>query len=229
MKFRYRVSSAVIATAFLTGCGGLSQSPPVTSQISSGASSLYKSKRESSGCTVIKDSTGTTYTAAQTDGGYYSDVEYSSSPCQIGIYIGPSSSSKGLLYAAVNGPFAIGVYFDHAGKSASLSYGSICVHGSESNYDSCITGKSGQTTGTGLYVRDTPDVTVAYTEVDSYPAGVAVIPCPSNRDKLSIDYSTITNAVYAWSYANGRNQFFFDSPTPHRSCAGGKVGSGLTQ
>lgn len=229
MEFRYRVSTAAIAAAFLAGCGGLSQNAPATSQISSDASSLHGPKRESSGCTTIKDSTGTTYTAAQTNGGYYSDVEYSSSPCQIGIYIGPSSSSKGLSYAAVNGPFAIGIYFDHAGKSASLSYGSICVHGSESNYDSCITGQSGQTTGTGLYVRDTPDLTVLYTEVDSYPAGVAVIPCPSDRDKLTVYYSTITNAVYDWSYANGKNQFLFDSPTPHRSCAGGKVGSGLTK
>lgn len=229
MKFQYRVSAAVIAAAFLAGCGGLSQSAPVTSQIPGAASSLHEPKGDSSGCTEIKDSTGTTYTAAQTNGGYYSDVEYSLTPCQIGIYIGPSSSSKGLLYAAVNGAFAIGVYFDHAGKSASLAYGSICVHGSQSNYDSCITGKSGRTTGTGLYVRDTPDIKISYTEVDSYPAGFAAIPCPSSRNKLRIDYSTITNAVYAWSYANGRNQFFFDSPKPHRSCAGGKVGSGLTQ
>ncbi|HEY2477061.1 MAG TPA: hypothetical protein VGI19_19930 [Candidatus Cybelea sp.] len=45
----------------------------------------------------------------------------------------------------------------------------------------------------------------------------------------SLAYDFERHGYNGCPYANGRNQVFFDSPKPHRSCAGGKVGSGLTR
>ncbi len=226
MKKFYRFAGAAFAAAFFTACGGANQSSPQTSQVPSGHSSSHQLKRNASGCIPIQDSTGARYTAAQTGGGYYFDVESSSTPCTIGIYINGSNGPNTLSYAAVNGPFNIGIYFDNAGDGASLSYASICLHGSTMNYDGCVLGGRIRSPGTGLYVRKTPRISVAYTEIDSYTAGFATNPCPNKTNKLSVDYTTITNTIYPWSYGGGKNSFFFDSPKPKRSCKGSSIGPG---
>jgi hypothetical protein len=225
MKCFYSFAGAAIAAAFFTACGGANQSAPITSQVTSARSSSHQLKRDASGCISIQDSTGAKYTAAQTGGGYYSDVEFSSTPCTVGIYINGSNGPNSLAYAAVNGPFDIGIYFDSARRGASVSYASICIHGSTTNYDGCLTGAS-RGFGTGLYIRNTPRISVAYTEIDSYTAGFATDPCPNKANKIRVDYTTITNAVYPWSYAHGKGSFFFDSPKPKSSCKGSGVGAG---
>lgn len=226
MKRFYMFAGAAVAAAFLAACGGAGQSASPTSQASSAHPSSQQSKRDASGCIPIQDSTGARYTAAQTGGGYYSDVESSATPCTIGIYINGSNGSNALTYAAVNGPFDIGIYFDNAGRHASVSYASICYHGSTMNYDGCVLGTK-RGFGTGLYIRNTPRISVSYTEVDSYTAGVATNPCPDTSNKLSVDYTTITDVKYPWSFAGGKNSFYFDSPTPKSSCKGSSVGAGL--
>lgn len=227
MKRFYSFASAVIATAFFTACGGINQSAPLTAQQLSGPASSHQVKRNASGCIPIQDSAGAKYTAAQIGGGYYFDVESSSTPCTIGIYINGSNGPNILTYAAVNGPFDIGIYFDNAGRGASLSYASICLHGSTTNYDGCQTGASGRSFGTGLYIRNTPRISVSYAEIDSYTAGFATGACPNKANRMSVDYTSITNSAYSWSYAGGKNSFFFDSPTPKSSCKGSGVGAGL--
>ena len=88
-----------------------------------------------------------------------------------------------------------------------------------------MTGSS-RSPGTGLYIRKTPRISVAYTEIDSYTAGFATQPCPNKTNKISVDYTTITNTVYPWSYAGGKSSFLFDSPQPKSNCKGSSVGPG---
>lgn len=225
MKCFSRVAAVAFASALFTACGGANQSSRLTSLMPSGHSSSHQPKRDASGCIPIQDSTGAKYTAAETGGGYYIDAEYSSTPCTIGIYINGSNGPNTMYYAAVNGQFNIGIYFDNAGAGATLLYASICVHGSTMNYDGCVTGSS-RSPGTGLYIRKTPRISVDYVEVDSYTAGFATLPCQNKANRISIDYSTMTNTVYPWSYAGGKNSFNFDSPPPKSNCKGSSVGPG---
>ena len=222
LRFGRHVLGSGVAVVLLAGCGA-SQGQRNGAMPMNASHQL---KRNASGCIAIQDSTGAKYTAAQIGGGNYSDVEFSSTPCTIGIYINGKNGPKALSYAAVNGPFNIGIYFDNAGNRASLSYASICPHGSSMNYDGCLTGTS-RSSGTGLYIRNTPKISVSFTEVDSYTAGFVANPCPDNANEMSVDYTTITNAVYSWSYSGGENSFLFDSPTPKSSCNGSSVGGGF--
>jgi hypothetical protein len=219
------MAGMALAAALISACGGANQSPRLTSLMPSGHSLSHQAKRDASGCIPIQDSTGAKYTAAETGGGYYIDVESSSTPCTIGIYINGSNGPSILYYAAVNGQFNIGIYFDNAGADAALLYASICLHGSTTNYDGCKTGSS-RGPGTGLFIRKTPRISIGYTEVDSYTAGFATLPCPNKANKLSVGYSTMTNTVYPWSYAGGKNSFYFDSPAPKSNCKGSSVGPG---
>jgi hypothetical protein len=221
---RNLVGACLFATT-LAACGGANQSAPLVSQAVSEGSPSHQLGRSPSGCISIRDSTGALYTAARARGGDYIDVESSKTPCMIGIYIRGSRGRHVLRYAAINGPFQIGIYFDNAGDRASLSYASICVNGSTMNYDGCMMGSS-RSSGTGLFIRNTPKISVSYTEIDSYTAGFATIACPNSANKLSVDFTTITNATYPWAYARGKNSFLFDSPTPKRGCKGSTVGPG---
>ena len=122
-----RLIGAWLSAALLAACGGANQGLQLTSLVPSGHSSSHQLKRNALGCILIQDSTGARYTAAQTGGGYYFDVESSATPCTIGIYINGSNGPNTLAYAAVNGPFNIGIYFDNAGDGAALSYASIAA------------------------------------------------------------------------------------------------------
>ena len=227
MKGLHRCAGVALAGAFLTACSGAHQGSQPTSLVPGGQSASHQLKRDASGCIPIQDSMGAKYTAAEVGGGYYIDVESSATPCTIGIYINSKNGPNTLSYAAVNGPFNIGIYFDNAGKGASLSYASICFHGSTENYDGCVTGDKGRSPGTGLYIRKTPRISVDYTEIDSYAAGFAMTPCPNKANKISVDFSTFTNTVFAWSYAGGKHEFFDDAPQPQRSCRGSRIGVGV--
>jgi hypothetical protein len=227
MKHFHSIAPLLTAVIALSACSGASQGLPLSWHGTAGTASQSAMKRDTAGCTEIKDSTGARYTVAQVGGGYWSDVEYSRTPCQIGVYINGSSSFTQLWWVAVNGPFSIGIYFDNAGKQAQLDYGSICVHGSTSNYDGCVTGINGRSPGTGLFIRNTPSISESYTEIDSYTAGFVTYPCPNKADRLSVDYTTMTNTVYPWAYAGGKESFNFDSPKPKKDCKGTQVGAGV--
>lgn len=187
-------------------------------------------KRDANGCVSIQDSTGATYTAAQTGGGNGIDINYSSQSCNIGIYINGSNGPNTLDHTMVNGPFEIGIYFDAAGNGAHEDHTQICVNGSNSD-GTCATGSS-TSSGTGLDIRNTPKLSADHTSIDGYVSGFATNPCPNSNNNMTVDHTVITNATYPWSYQGGNNNFNFqsghDSPAFNgQSCAGSGVGAGL--
>ena len=228
MNALHRVGSMSVAALLLSACGGTNQNTPVIPQ-PNGASSHHHPQKSSSGCFSIQDSTGGTYTAAKLGGGNPVDVEYSATPCQIGIYINGANGPNTLDSAKVNGPFAIGIYFDNAGSNAREDHTQICVNGSNGT-GGCLSGTA-TSPGTGLDIRNTANFSADHTSIDSYTAGFATSPCPNNANHMTVDHTVITNTTYPWSYEGGNNNFNFqpghDSPPfQGNSCAGSGVGNG---
>ncbi len=184
-------------------------------------------------CSVITDSTGHTYTVANVGGDEHLDVEYSATPCDVGIYIngqhghghaGPGGDGH-LDQAIVNGPFGIGVYFDSV-DNARVDHTSICVNGVNKD-GTCQTG-AGSSNGTGLDVRNTPNFSMDHTNIDAYVAGVASNPCPNSANNVQINHTTITNSTYPWSFMGGNIRAMNASPPPPAggTCAGSGIGDG---
>ena len=216
---------AAVAAALLGSCSSGNQTSAIMPQ-AHGAPPHHG--KPNAGCTSIQDSTGATYTAARTGGGANIDVEYSTTPCQIGIYINGSNGQNTLDHTMVNGGFLIGIYFDTAG-GAHEDHTQICVNGSNTT-GGCVSGTNASP-GTGLDIRNTPRFSADHTSIDSYKAGFATNPCPNNNNNMTVDHTVITNATYAWSYEGGNNNFNFqpghDSPPFNGdSCAGSGVGVG---
>ncbi len=228
VRYAFGICAAI---AILAGCssGGVNQSSAVTPPVPNGGSHSHHVKQNASVCISIQDSTGATYTAAQTGGGDHININYySTQSCDIGIYINGSNGPNTLDHTMVNGPFPIGIYFDNAGN-AHEDHTQICVNGSNSD-GTCATGTS-TSTGTGLDIRNTPKFSADHTSIDSYTAGFATNSCPNPNDNMSVDHTVITNATEPWSYQGGNNNFNFqpghDSPSFNGgSCAGSGVGDG---
>lgn len=222
-----RFFATLTALALLScGCSGPGQGSAVTPRLTT-QSPPHHPKRDAA-CTTITDSTGATYTAARLGGGDHIDVEYSNTPCQIGIYINGFNGPNTLDHTMVDGVFSIGIYFDNAGN-AHEDHTQICVNGSNAN-GACNTG-TGSSPGTGLNVRNTPKLAIDHTSIDGYAAGYATNACPNTANQLGADHTTITNATYPWSYQGGKNSFNFspghDSPMFNgSSCAGSSIGAG---
>lgn len=215
----------------MTGCGGNNQSSAVTPATTTESSQLrHHANRDANGCVPVQDSTGAAYTAAQIGGGSNIDIEYTSQPCDIGIYINGTTAQNTLDHTMINGPFEIGVYFDNAGNGAHQDHSQICVNGSNSD-GTCKTG-TGTSPGTGLDIRNTPGISLDHTSIDGYVAGFATNPCPNAKNNMTADHTVITSAEYSWSYEGGNNNFNFnpghDSPPFNgESCSGSGVGPGI--
>ncbi|HEY2476625.1 MAG TPA: hypothetical protein VGI19_17725 [Candidatus Cybelea sp.] len=226
MHLRYGVVAACIAAAVLAACGGGNQNSTLTPQVPGARQQSRHAKHNVSSCVQITDSTGAQYTAAQLGGGNNLDIESSQYPnCDIGIYISASDGPANLSQSMVNGSFKIGVYVDSAGTST-LNHDSICVNGT--NQDGTCAAGGNSSAGTGLYIRNTPALTVPKAYIDGYVAGLATNPCPNSDNNITVNKSTVTNSTYPWSFQGGSIATNHDSPTPPSggSCAGSGVGAG---
>jgi hypothetical protein len=230
-----RATSALLVAVLFAACSSSGTSGNLTPFSAAGGSQALDSQsrvtQSAASCTPIVDSTGTSFTAARVGGGDNLDVEYSGDapPCDIGIYVGrPAHGPAYLGHTVVNGPFRIGIYVDNVGSMMQIDHTSICVNGTNRD-GSCASGAA-RSTGTGLDVRNTPNINIDHTDVDGYTAGFATNPCPNSQNDISGHHMTITNFTDAWSFQGGKNDIDDASPAPPNggSCAGSSVGAGVT-
>jgi|GEM_PF-2879304 len=163
-------------------------------------------------CSTVTASNGQTYSVAHLGGGDNIDVESSAyANCDIGIYISEANGPAHLDHTVVNGPFQVGIFVD-ASDPLSIDHTSICVNGSNSD-GTCALGSNGSS-GIGLGVQSTPNITIDHTNIDGYAAGLATSPCPNPANNISDNHTTITNAANPWSFAGGTLNVVNASPVP---------------
>ena len=129
-------------------------------------------------CTVVTTSYGAHFAAAVVGGGDHIALDYSTFPCDIGVYIGAANAGAHLDHATISG-YQFGVYVD-ATNNVHIDHTAIST---QNNHGSA-----------GVVVDDSTGVSDDHTTTDGGTDGFAVSSF-SGPTSLSIDHASASDAL----------------------------------
>ena len=149
-------------------------------------------------CHTVTTTYGATITAAVVGGGDHLALDFSTTPCDVGVYFGPSYPGRKLDHTTINGPYTFGVYVDntngvHVDNTA-------MTHGNSS--------------GDGLVELDSTGLTIDHTTIDGSYFGIDSVSIHKPTD-ITIDHTAVSG------YGSGNGMTFADTVSVSHSTATG--------